>query len=79
MAKVPKNLAESANAPDSVNRSQRPQFYNLAPLVKRRGLNHWETTEGSKFDSPKRCPDALHRIALESFLISGREMGVRPS
>jgi hypothetical protein len=23
----------------------------------------------SKFDSPKRCPDALHRIALESFLI----------
>jgi hypothetical protein len=25
---------------------------------------------GSKFDSPKCCPDALHRIALESFLIA---------
>jgi hypothetical protein len=26
---------------------------------------------GSKFDSPKRCPDAHHRIAPESFLIAG--------
>jgi hypothetical protein len=26
---------------------------------------------------PKRCPDALHRIALESFLIAGWQM-IRP-
>jgi len=26
---------------------------------------------GSKFDSPKHYPNALHRIALESFLIAG--------
>jgi hypothetical protein len=27
----------------------------------------------SKFTRPKRYPDALHRIALESFLIAGRQ------
>jgi len=30
-----------------------------------------EVEDHSKFDSPKRCPDALHRIALEWFLIAG--------
>jgi len=37
-------------------------------------IDRFQFGSTNKFDNPKRCPDALHRVAPESFLIAGRRM-----